>query len=925
MSINTQSKSVDPRRYRNASTFFDYLKLALDDYQNPEALGQLSPLTTPYFLGRALINEPTAETDMGRGQVLCREIDHAMESLWGDTLPADVDALFQGAAPDEAQKGSNDRYHYLILELTYFKRYFAIGPKTHADIYDDILHISRATYHRHLREATETLCKALLLHLNPSFSPEQPILYTDLIGRAHLLERCLKTLQDGKSISLCGAGGVGKTSLGVAIREQWSSSAVLWFTIRPTLNDQPDSFLFSLGHFLHQQGASGLWLQLIADRGEIKDLNLALGLVRADLAQIDAKPLLCLDEIDLIRPADSDLEVPKHTQMAELIEDLENHVPILAIGQRAVLATDVTHTLNGLTDKEIQSWITALNIAVTEQEVEKVCHFTEGNPRLLELLIALYQADESTYNSLVDVLDDLPQTPALSPIWVRLQRRLSKHQCYILQALSVFRRPSSKEAWQSSLFNIHAKKSADEPDTSSLTQLIKYRLIQEDGRGGVMLLPALRGVIYNQLSIEYREQLHIDAAQIRSASGEYTAIAYHYWRGGQPEQAIKTWYPHREQEIQRGQAGAALTIFEEISVNRISPKAGKELTLLRSELHQLHGEVGKTLQELDRIEWSTDEEISVDALHIWGDALADQGNMDLAKNKYAEGIETTARLLKKQTHLHVRRSWAYLDQREMQPAWKEANLASYHVGHLQGTLHDLQGNYASAHTQYSDALKIAKDVDDTLRIARSYHSLGILASHQGKFEEGVQHLEQSISYYEQIGDRISQEELRTNLAPTYIELGQVQSGIQMAKQALTFFEHMGNTAWIAMNANNLSYTYYELGEFDLAKHYAELCLDQEDPFNYPHALFTLGSVKQAQGAFVDAEAHFSRSKQIAEQNEDPALVAHAMRALGEIHLAQHRNEPARQALNEAHRLFRQLDIPHEIEKTEALLNRDLDM
>ncbi|MEZ4729615.1 MAG: hypothetical protein R3E79_21000 [Caldilineaceae bacterium] len=93
----------------------------------------------------------------------------------------------------------------------------------------------------------------LLQRLRPAIRPERPtLLQSDWAWP--LLTMLLQELQAGKCVSLTGPGGVGKTSLGAAVTEQWPSPAVFWCTFRPTLNDQLDSLLFALGHFCMNKG-----------------------------------------------------------------------------------------------------------------------------------------------------------------------------------------------------------------------------------------------------------------------------------------------------------------------------------------------------------------------------------------------------------------------------------------------------------------------------------------------------------------------------------------------------------------------------------------------------------------------------------------------------------------------------------------------
>ena len=854
------------------ATFFDQLKFALDNYRAPALLGERSPLAQPYFLGAALHGVVDATTLLGRGTLLCAELERAATALYAPPLPADNASLLQTALQAKEASGLGDRYFYLLLDLTYFHRYFA-AARNQAEIYSAILHVSRATYDRHLREAIRRLGEMLLLRLQPTLRLEQPVVDHELIGRAGLLREAFAALTVGKSVYLSGVSGIGKSALGGALAEKWPTPAIFWFTIRFTLNDQLTSLLFALGQFLHQQGASRLWLQAIANGGVMKDANLALELTRADLAALAHLPLLCFDEIDLLRPLDIETETQPHTQFLAFIEGLQGHAPLLLIGQRNVLAADLVLPLTRLTNNEMAEWLTRAGLHLTPALLARVDTYTGGNPRLLTLALMLYRTmtpvGEITFN---EVLDQLPQTPALTPIWQRLQQRLDKGERALLQALSVFRTAAPYDAWLGDGVPSSGADDAPWEGTLALQRLIDYQLVQEDGRGGVALSPALRSVIYSQLVVERRDTLHWQAGQIRAARGEYTAAAYHYASAGQPEAALAIWQPYREQEIRRGQASAALAIFQQISSERLPEPAAQTLRLLRSQLYQLGGQSAQALTEVE-VSKPPDDEWVVEAAMIAGDAFRTLGESEAALERYGAGLAAAARLLQQNTWLHAKRGTVYIQQRELHNARREALLARYRLENLDGALQETTGNYTAARHHYLSALNAAEMLDDKAGIALVQRNLGVLAAHQADAENAVNYHRKALAFYEQIGDRVRAEEVRSNLAGVYVQFKEWTTAQTLAQQALAFFEARQNSYWIAQNTSNLATVHFELGDYTQAQTYAERTLAQEEPQSYPYALFTLGQVYRAQARVADAAAYFARVRQIAQQTEDNFLLA----------------------------------------------------
>lgn len=902
------------QRFQNASTFIDHVKLALEFCGEPDLLAAHSPLATPYFLSSAIEADGSVAL-VHWGHVLCAEIDRTAALLWNGLLPkerSDVEAAIE----EEMQNTRGSRYDFWVLELNYFKRIVRPLPRNQAEIYSDILHISRATHDRHLREAVERLGELLLQRLRPTVRLESPTLRTALIGRETVRRSAWRALEEGKSVGLVGAGGVGKTTLGAWLAEQWVRSNVFWFTVRPHFNDRLPSLLFALGYFLHRHGASGLWLQLVADGGKLDDANLALGLALADIESLTQPPLICIDELDLLRADDPDRQNPHHAQILDFVSGLHHHAALLLIGQRALLESDLTLTLDKLSSVEISQWLQVHNIPYSSHDLAQLEMYTNGNPRLLTLCLALYQTLGD--GELADTLVRLPHTPALAPIWERVRKRLQPLQRQLLNALSVFRDVAPRDAWQSQqLMANRLEEDADDP----IARLIEHHLVQEDGTGGITLLPTLRTLLYDDLSAEARETLHVHAARICVTRGEITEAAYHLWQGNRAEAAVKLWYPQRQSQIERGFAGAALDIFAQISGSQLAPAQQRQLALLRAELYDFVGEPEKLVDNLASVEWPSDAVESIDALHLWGVGLHAQGHVDEAKEKLKRGIDVISHLFSKYAQVHVRRGTIYMQERAMKDAWREAKMAQYHAEHLQGAIQDQLGNYGVAHEHHSAALALAEESGDIQAIARTQYHLGMIATRQHKFQKAFTYFNHAIDNYVSIGNRTQEMYVRSNMVACYLLTENYLTSIEQAEQALHFYERINSPYWIALNASNLAEAHFELGNLPEAEQFAFKTIEQEETDTFAYGLWVLARVRQAQDRPEEAKGLLAQAIQIADDNEDRWQVAYSRRTLGEVCADVGELDAARREFGAAITLFQQMEIEAEVEKTQQLVER----
>lgn len=879
-------------------TYFMHVKNVLEHWGDTEWLGQFSPLATPYFLGERLHGH--APTAAARGQVLQAELTMVLQTLWRGELPTTGAALLAAVAEEEETHGRGDRYDCLILELNYCKAIFRPAPKNQSAIYNDILHISRPTHDRHLAQAVERLGTLLLQRLRPAIRPEQPPAAPTLIGRDQLQSQLLAELQTGHAVSLTGPGGVGKTSLAAALTEAWSSRAIFWFTFRLSFNDQIDSLLFALGYFLHTHGASTLWHQLVADGGRVQDGNLALGLARTDLAALGAPPLLCFDELDVLRPVTPDQPTPRHVQLLEFIDSLRGYTSLLLIGQRAFWESDRLFQLDGLDERQVAQLLQDLTVPHTREDVARLHFYSGGNPRLVELCAALYRVGQTQGvppEPFRTILDNLPTTPTLLPLWHRLARRLPAHEVQLLQRLAVFRNPAPVDAWQS----------AGE-DRVALAQLVDRRLLLQDQQGGIALLPALREVVYGDLPVEQREQFHLAAAQLRAERGDYTAAAWQLLQAGQPAAAVALWYPQRQAEINRGQGGAALAIFAQISQNRLDKAAARTLALLRAELYELQGQPAQVVTTLALQSWPADELPSIDALLLWANALRRQGQTDGALDKYAEGLRLQCQLLDRAVQLHTLRGRAYLHQRAMPDAHREVELARFQVESLQGVYYDQRGDYDQAYAHYQAGLTIAEALDDKAAVAQIQHHLALLTGRRHGLAVAGPYYEAAMAHYQAIGDQYRAHLVRSNLANTQIQSRDFAGAVTSARTALRFFETIGDSVRTAQNASNLAEALVELDQLAEAETYAQLVLDQEEPQSHPYALYTLGTIRRNREQLAEAALYYDQARQVATMNEDNFLLAYAWEALAQVAWQQQQRDAAQHAVAQAEQLFQRLGI-----------------
>lgn len=884
------------------SPFERNVKQALRLYDQPDRLGQESPLASPYMLGRMLRDLPRPVTPRARGEMLRAAIRMSAARLWGGDPPATREAMLQAIAAIRREP-DDPRYAYLVLELRCFHE--QITPARMSDIWEheDLLLGSKSQHYRDFDDAVRRLAPLLLDTLRPTLRPERPQPPAALYGYARPLALLVEAIDQRQTIALGGPGGIGKTSLAAAALERLGDRPSFWYTVRPGFNDGVGSLLFALGAFLHELGAANLWQYLVTANGAVGDLNLATGLLRQDLASLPAAPPpLCFDDLEHLGGGSLDLESSSRSGLLDLIESLRGVAPLLLISQRLLPSCDLHLDLVGLSPAEIiQLWQDS-GFALDPGQAQRLHDYTAGNPRLLTLLLALQRSGEDLGTGQIGE-EVAPRS--LLPAFQRLWRRLSRDERQVLQRLSVFQGYAPEEVL----------------GTATLDALSRLRLIERDGAGGVALLPALAPAIRENLPPDVRLTLHQEAALAHLERGEYTAAAYQFAQAGDLRRAVQVWFPQRRHALARGEADNARQVFLGIAGETLDTAEQKALGLIVVELRQSAGQLAEGLRRLEQADWRDESETSARLWQLRGELEDALGYPDKALSSYGEGVRVTARLMGQLVALRHHSGLLHLRRRDLQRSWQEVHRAEFQIELLRGMLRDEEGDYDASLEAYHRAHALADQLDDDALRAQADRGLATTYGRREQLAKAVEHATRAIKIYERLGDRLNLEKLRSNLSSIYVMARAFQAALEIGAPAYAFFTAVRDPLYASGTAANLADAAFCLGDMDAAARYATAVVQMNLPFTIHYGHLTLGKIALSRHNLPDAASHFSTAMEHANENDDRYMAAYCQRALGEAHLLGGDRRMAQEHIQSALEAFRSLGILSEVAETEGMLRR----
>ncbi|MCX6048409.1 MAG: tetratricopeptide repeat protein [Chloroflexi bacterium] len=881
--------------------FMQTLRQTLEHVDDSEWLDKRSPLASVFFAGATVSATRRRQISLTG----LKGLDERLRAIWHSWEARPKSALQTLLWETVCQLPLDlDKHSQAILLLTYFEE-----PRPKQSEVIRLLALGRSTYYRYLEQAVEAVGETLVQTLRPALQLEQPTA-RPLIGRATPIAQAQQMINAGRVVHLVGGGGLGKTSLGAHLAAQWRIGAVFWYTFRPGLTDHLDQLTFALAYFLHEQGISGLWLYLNTNPQEVSTSK-TLATLRQHLADIQTTPpLFCFDEVDLLLTDDLQ-DSDQHARLRAFLDDLirapRAGAPILLIGQKLLFEPDADCliTLLPLTAEDVTTLLRSARITLAGDQQQRLLNLTRGNPLLLQLFLALQRQGVS----LAETLQQLTTPVTLEWFLIRLRQHLAPAEMTVLSELAVFDGNAPRDAWRTS--------------HKAVRTLLDLGLVETLSTDKIGLHPALRALLYQQLSAERKIELHLAAASVLAERSRFTAAARHYMLGGQPNMAIWTWYVHRQTEINQGQASAALEIFAPLGQRPLArPDDQRALALLLAQLYSLAGRAQEGLAVLDQALWSPDSLSTAQAQERRGDLLTDTGEIERALAEYRRSLESVTNLRATQEiHLRLnigRRTLWYM--RDSEQARNQVLQARFDLEVLQGEIEDAAGHYTAARLHYTNALPLAAQLTSEHHLAKLHEGLGILESRYAHLETAVEHIQAAGRHYRNAGNLVCAVGVtNTNLSYAYLVKRRYADAVAPAQTALAFFTELNHPYWLALNEANLAEAYFYLGDLAKAETYAARGLQREEVVVRPYCLYILGHIQRAQLRFIEAEQFCREAIEAGETLQDPWALGPAWRALGETYRDADRSVEAHAAFAQVLTIYQRLGVDQEITFTEGLL------
>jgi tetratricopeptide (TPR) repeat protein len=230
-----------------------------------------------------------------------------------------------------------------------------------------------------------------------------------------------------------------------------------------------------------------------------------------------------------------------------------------------------------------------------------------------------------------------------------------------------------------------------------------------------------------------------------------------------------------------------------------------------------------------------------------------------------------------------------------------------------GMFYHLKGEYDTALDIYNQSLKIAKSLDDQLRVAYTLHNIAIIYREKGEDNVAMDLYNQSLEIKKSLGDQLGIAHTFHEIAMIHQERGDYDAALDLYNQSLEIKKSLGDHQEIAYTLHNIAMIHQKKGDYDTALDMYNQSLEITKSFDdrglsYP--LHNIAMIHQERGDYDTALDLYNQSLEIERKLGDQRGIATTTAEIGRLFLATGRYKEALQNFMAAAEVFEKLDSPN---------------
>lgn len=188
---------------------------------------------------------------------------------------------------------------------------------------------------------------------------------------------------------------------------------------------------------------------------------------------------------------------------------------------------------------------------------------------------------------------------------------------------------------------------------------------------------------------------------------------------------------------------------------------------------------------------------------------------------------------------------------------------------LIGATHHLQANYMNALDYYYQALEIASEINDSMRLGNIYNNIGNVNLKTGNYSSALSMYLKSESIYKSLKEERNKASSNNNIGLLYMDIDNYNKAYIQFKKALKGFQANDDSIGIAATLSNIGALKRKTGDFDSAMYFHERAISIDRKTENIYGL-CVGSQEYAESLLEQNETekaiqYYELSKSLAKQ------------------------------------------------------------
>ena len=229
-----------------------------------------------------------------------------------------------------------------------------------------------------------------------------------------------------------------------------------------------------------------------------------------------------------------------------------------------------------------------------------------------------------------------------------------------------------------------------------------------------------------------------------------------------------------------------------------------------------------------------------------------------------------------------------------------------------GEVHRLRGDYNQAQKNYTEAQEIYRALGDRLGEANCLHRLGEAHLLRGEYEPAQKNYTEAQAIYRALGDRRGEADCLQGLGDVHMLRGEHEPAQKNYTEALAIYHELGDRRGEANCLKGLGDVHMLRGEYEPAqKNYTEALAIYRAlgaRLGEANCLHGLGDVHRLRGEHAPAQERYTEAQAIYHELGDRRGEANCLKGLGDVHMLRDEYEPAQKWYMEALTVYRALGI-----------------